>query len=144
MNVHDRVRASAGVTVYLLVAALLLAAFSCQGTGGVKYSPIVPVATFTADAGSTDVVADVRSNFDVTVVRASVYGVAGFRDAYTGVWLLPPSVVEPGFTYVWRRAPKFEERFAPDAPLPAWVAESPGLWLPGEAERLGYVFETEQ
>lgn len=132
------------VTCLVFAAAATLAAFAvgCVGPDGVRTSPIVPTATFAADEGMTQVIADARSNGNTTVMRATMYGIAGFRDAYTGVWIMPPRMVSPNLTYVWRRDPKFEGTFGVDEPLPAWVETEHGLWRVGEAASLGYTFES--
>lgn len=127
--------------VFALAFGLLAIAFSCAGPNGVRTSPIVPVATFASDPALTNVIADARSNGNTTVIRATIYGVAGLRDAYSGVWIMEPRTVAPGKVYVWRREPKFSGEFGPTDPLPTWVQAEQGLWRPGEAEALGYLFE---
>lgn len=144
MNHRSKSSRFAGALVYAIAGVLLACTFGCVSTpAGGRASPVVPVATFTASATSADVVADVRSNFDVTVVQAKVHGVVEIRDGATGASLTPPRLVSPGKVYVWRREPKFSGEFDIGAPLPAWVESAPGLWRPGEAAALGYTFEPE-
>lgn len=130
----------AGTIVWTL--ALCLFALACvSDQAGNPISPVAPVCTLTADELGTQLVADIRSNGNVTVIRTSLYGRAELREVWNGIPVGQPRVFAPGRTYVWRREPSFSEEFSLEDPLPAWVGEAQGLWHPGEAEALGYTFD---
>lgn len=139
---HKRTQGRISALIYLLAIMLFCAAFTgCATTAeGGRASPAVPVATFLAGPDAA-VAVDVRSNLDVSVVTARLSGICGIRDAYTGAWLYPPHIVAAGTTLVHRVKPAHTGHYPVGTPLPAWVATAPGLWLPGEAAKLGYTFE---
>lgn len=122
-------------TILYALVALFFASCAATGSDPVQGYGVVAHATVVNDQG--DPIADFRTNGVVSLVRATAAGTAGVRTTTIGAYVLGPLTFAEGFITALNRDLDLEVNLAPGDPLPAWVG---GLFLPGEAEALGYTF----
>ncbi len=110
---------------------------SCNSMGGGQGYGVVAEATAVTSDGTT--LLDVRTNGEVTVMAGGIAATAQVRTPM-GIPLLGPRQVSEGKVIAYHKGQDIKLELAPGAPLPAWTKV---LFLPGQAEALGYSFEGE-